>query len=551
MKTKSFLFSVLFLAAILVGCERPQQQTEGEANSYITVSVKSSMLSRAATDGDYIDGVGVENEIKSIDFYFFSTSGEPFKFNAPITTGSTSGYSNLYTVTEKTIETTEKDHVEEIVKVTLALQHNMGDYPGSIVAIVNGTRRFENLSFKDFRDHTFNGYATSNGFLMSNSVYVDNDGNEVFQTKVAPENFAVTAEAAKKKPIEIYVERTAVRVEVAQNDKAVTSYDTGYEFVNGTTTKVYAKIKGWDIVTVPIHAYTVKRINKDWEDEINDFTWNHPDEFRSWWADAQFNAENINKQFAYNLLKNPVGIGNYDYCLENTTLPIYAEVSGVHDQVKSRTNVTKAVIAAELVDKDGNKLEIASWYGKDYTIEGLKTAIANSLADKMLYGADGGWKPIEPNQIELVQGSGKDNEEKSYEVYCKLTDDAQSRYNWASDKGGTNIPNDLEQTYIRQNVEVAKVWNGMSYYIVNIEHLGLQEMDGKTTPPTYLPAYYGTVRNHAYQITFGAVKGLGTPVFDPEAIIPEPVQPDDTESFIEAQINVLSWHLIKQDVTLQ
>ena len=451
MKTKSFLFSVLFLAAILVGCERPQQQTEGEANSYITVSVKSSMLSRAATDGDYIDGVDAENEIKSIDFYFFSTEGEPFKFNAPITTGSTSGYSNLYTVTEKTIETTEKDHVEEIVKVTLALQHNMGDYPGFIIAIVNGTRRFENLRFEDFRAHTFNGYATTNGFLMSNSVYVDSTGNEVFQTKVAPENFAVTAEAAKQKPIEIYVERTAVRVEVAKKDQAVTSYDTGYEFVNGTTTKVYAKIKGWDIVTVPLHAYTVKRIDKNWGAEINGFTWNHPEDFRSWWADAQFEAKDINKEFTYNLLKNQVGLGNFDYCLENTTLPKYVANKEVHDQVASRTNVTKAVIAAELVDEAGNKLEIASWYGKDYTIEGLKTAIANSLADKMLYGADGGWKPIEPNQIELVQGSGLDGEEKSYEVYCKLTDSAQKSYNWSSDKGGTNIPDSLEQNYIRQN----------------------------------------------------------------------------------------------------
>jgi hypothetical protein len=76
-------------------------------------------------------------------------------------------------------------------------------------------------------------------------------------------------------------------------------------------------------------------------------------------------------------------------------------------------------------------------------------------------------------------------------------------------------------------------------------------MDGKTTPPTYLPAYYGTVRNHAYQITFSAVKGLGTPVYDELKDIPEPIKPDDTESFIEAKINVLSWHLIKQDVTLQ
>ena len=359
MKTKSFLFSVLFLAAILVGCEQPQTQTEGEANSYITVSVKSSMLSRAAADSGYIDGVDAENAIKSIDFYFFSSEGEPFKFNAPITTGSTSGYSNLYTVTEKTIavESTEKDHVEEIVKVTLALQHNMGDYPGSIVAIVNGTRRFENLRFEDFRAHTFNGYATTNGFLMSNSVYMDTiDGQptEVFQTKVTPENFAVTAEAAKKEPIEIYVERTAVRVEVAQKDNSVTSYDTGYEFVNGTTTKVYAKIKGWDIVTVPLHAYTVKKIDKSWGTEINGFTWNHPENFRSWWADASFAPENINKQFTYAQLNNGVGLGSFDYCLENTTLPKYVANKGVHDQVASRTNVTKAVIAAELVDGAGN-----------------------------------------------------------------------------------------------------------------------------------------------------------------------------------------------------
>ena len=40
-------------------------------------------------------------------------------------------------------------------------------------------------------------------------------------------------------------------------------------------------------------------------------------------------------------------------------------------------------------------------------------------------------------------------------------------------------------------------------------------------------------------------------VYDALKDIPEPIKPDDTESFIEAQINVLSWHLIQQDVTLQ
>ena len=93
MKARSFLFSLLCLAAILVGCEKPQTQTDGEANSYITVAVKSSMASRAAIDGGYITGENEENEITSIDFYFFATTGEPFKFNAPVTAGTQSGYS--------------------------------------------------------------------------------------------------------------------------------------------------------------------------------------------------------------------------------------------------------------------------------------------------------------------------------------------------------------------------------------------------------------------------------------------------------------------------
>ena len=547
MKARSFLFSLLCLAAILVGCEKPQTQTDGEANSYITVAVKSSMASRAATDGGYIEGVDAENAITSIDFYFFATTGEPFKFNAPVSAGTTSGYSNLYTVRTNDIEKST-GNVEEVAKVTLALQHNLGDYPGSIVAIVNGTQRFENLPIEDFKAHTFNSYKTDNGFLMSNSVYVDAAGKEVFQTYVTPENFALTSEAAKARPINIHVERTAVRVEVAQKESK-DKYDTGYEFISsGITKKVYAKIIGWDIITVPTHAYTVKKIDLNWASTINGFEWNKPSDYRSYWADAQYNASEINKSFKYNQLTNEVGLGKFDYCLENTTLPLYIETNGVHDQVASKTNVTKVVVAADLVDENGDAMQIASWFGKDYTLEGLKIAVANYMKDKMFYGgADATWKPIEPEHIKFVQGLGEEGTEKSYEIYFQLTDGALE-YFWSSNADGSNgIVKGQEQEYMRQMVEVAKFWNGKSYYIVDIQHLGVQEMEGTT----YLPAYYGTVRNHAYQITFSGVKGLGTPVYDYLQDIPEPIKPDDTESFIEAQINVLSWHLIKQDVILE
>lgn len=555
MKAKSFLFSLLCMAAILVGCEKKEapiveEDPTGGVKSYVSVSVKSSISSRLApnvTDGGYVEGEVAENKIQSIDFYFFDGSGNPFKFNSPVTEGSTASYTNMYTVTEGLTTTSSTGNVEEVVSVTMPLQHNMGDYPASVVAIVNGTQRFQNLPIADFRTHIFNNYATSNGFLMSNSVYKDASGAEVFSTPLSESNFALSEADAKLNPINIYVERTAVRVEVAQKT-AVEKYETGYKTLLGVdSVMVYAKIVGWDIVTTAKHAYTVKKIDLTWPDQINGMTWNMPADFRSYWADASWVADSLNKQFAYNGLKNQVGLGYFDYCLENTTEPEYLETSGVHDVVASRSNVTKAVIAAVLLNATGDTMRIANWYGQDYTIDGLKVAIANSLKNKMFYTEGGNWYPIKAEHIRFVQGSGLPGEEKSYEVYCQLTDAARA-YAWASHADGTGaIVNEDEDIYIRQNVEVAKIWNGRSYYMVNIQHMGTTEMNGTD----YLPAYYGVVRNHAYQITFGAVKGLGTPVFDPGSLLPEPVLPDDTESYIDAEINVLSWHLIQQEVTLQ
>jgi hypothetical protein len=59
------------------------------------------------------------------------------------------------------------------------------------------------------------------------------------------------------------------------------------------------------------------------------------------------------------------------------------------------------------------------------------------------------------------------------------------------------------------------------------------------------------VRNHLYDITISAVQGLGTPVYDPSRIITPEKPEDDQFSYIAAQINVLAWRVIQQDVTLQ
>ena len=87
-------------------------------------------------------------------------------------------------------------------------------------------------------------------------------------------------------------------------------------------------------------------------------------------------------------------------------------------------------------------------------------------------------------------------------------------------------------------LEKAQVWNGMGYYIVDIEHLGTKNING-------------VVRNHTYAINVDDINGLGTPVYDGDNDVEEPIKPEDSEAFIAAQVKVLSWKLVNQNVTLK
>jgi hypothetical protein len=80
----------------------------------------------------------------------------------------------------------------------------------------------------------------------------------------------------------------------------------------------------------------------------------------------------------------------------------------------------------------------------------------------------------------------------------------------------------------------------MSYYTVDIEHLGNNEITN-----------YAVVRNHSYVITVDGIKGLGTPVYDANNNVATPTEPEETSSYVAARINVLSWRIVNQNVTLQ
>ena len=94
----------------------------------------------------------------------------------------------------------------------------------------------------------------------------------------------------------------------------------------------------------------------------------------------------------------------------------------------------------------------------------------------------------------------------------------------------------------------AKIWSdGHTYYYLDIEHTsGMISGTPKVNK--------AVIRNHVYQINITGIVGLGTPIYvqsegdDPE--IPEVVKPTDTETFLAAQINILSWKIVNNDVVL-
>ena len=585
MKANKFLLGLALIGAILTGCEKGTG-TEGnyDTTSYMSVSIAQVGGTRATTDGPgetggFIVGETTENQITTVDFYFFDANGDAFVFGTDVENGAGSAFGtngNCYTYAPGTEVTGGSDgqNVGKIVNSTLVIKHNKGNIPTSMVAVVNcEAGAYKNLTLGVLKTATINHGAfihSTNGHIMTNSVYRGADGKEAFETPITLANLAINEANAIANPVVIYVERTAARVQVKQltthtsYSSTVGGYDTGVDIDidnAGNVKDVYAKIAGWKIVTYSNNATLVKDVEfATWTTaSLNGFNWNDPTNYRSYWANADKTAAQVTKGFKWNELTNLVD--GIDYCLENTTTPVYntdgfdALGAATEDKDISRTNVTKVVVAANLVDADDNTVSFIRWYGQDYSETGIKNAVAQVLRDKYMYKDASEYKYMEANDIEILSYNNVDpgtelNHQYYYQVYFQLSSAgaAKSWFTPTTDNTAMVATNAATVNATLAAVPRADYYNGMSYYIVNIKHLGTVE---KNASNEYQPAYYGVVRNHAYEISIESIVGLGTPVIDPYEEHEEPITPTDSESYVAAKINILAWHLVKQTVTLQ
>ena len=564
--------------------------TANEGKSYIAVNIKSVGTAGAGTraDGDYPQGSGTyedgtanEGRISKIRFFFFNSDGSAY-----IMKNKDVNYLELDASVSSAGEAGHLQTIEGKTTAMLVIKGETKTAPAYMVAVVNPQTlsKLENKAYREsqlrdeFTDKSFvkittdgTGNKQYGGFVMSNSVYAEN-GARVCASSVSGHVEDKPDEAAKN-PVDIYVERVVAKATTNVNatngmwkqisdgaDAGKYKIKVGEIFIDAENKKdVYAVVQGWGLADENGQALVEKQIDVNQTNLTSAILgidpWTSPDYHRCFWeasvgiTPAGGTNPNVNHKFSE--ITTPFGATPL-YTCPNT--PTYAEAAGVDGKFTSGVNtkpyentLTKVLVAAKLVYYDdannAHPADICKYRGIQILgAENVKKQVAKDHPEYWTVDPQDGSKHIllAPENLEYTKTNLTGSDPlKSYEVRPVLKAGVKV-YKKKSDGSfeTTDSNEELNKRLAESPVQVRN--EGMTYYYTPIRHLaGTTDKWG----------YYGVVRNHSYRITINTISGFGTPVYNPDEVI-EPVIPKDTETYLAARINVLSWRVVPSGVDL-
>ena len=596
MKKFTMFSSVLASALMLVVASCSSEDVAGGdaqngkgTTSFLAVNIEnvgSAPASRAYTQGtgSYEDGTTEESIINKVRFYFFNGDGTPYLLVNNDATQQTS-----VNYLEQTVEKDGNDHdhtAETKTKVVLVLKGETKAVPASVIAVINPevldntTLHSGTMTLSELRTSATGSkfYDTTNGFVMSNSVY-ESAGQDICSTPVANNVFS-TSDKALRNPVDIYVERVNAKVNAkidknykrtgetenawSQNAEGkyqikvgsidVTTYE---ENTNSTPTTheypVYAVVQGWQVADANGKAEVCKQIKTSWfAGELGINPWTTSDYHRSFWSESvPFNSgavtganRPVNHSFnGINMPLSDVFAATPVYTLPNTPDAV------VKNPKTSDNDLTKLIVAAKLVYKDADDsyktAQVCQYRGLTYLgEEAVKKQIVGGFAryfKKTTTESGDVYKSIEASDIAfktVVPGSPESSEVKNYEVVATLASTVGDLYVKKGDVWTIASKDDVNAALAKETAQVRST-DGATYYYTPIKHLGDAGKLGE----------YGIVRNHSYQVTIQNIKGFGTPVYNPDQEI-DPMIPSDENTYLAASIKVLSWRVVSSNVDL-
>ena len=413
----------------------------------------------------------------------------------------------------------------------------------------------------DVTGNSYNYFLMTNAPISTKASFTGSKPGDLEIQTLAPikvyNDKALAEGASKDNPI--YVERAVAKTQVAVNGSSttltVTTDVTSYK--NATV-----KFEGWKLQNTNKKYYPVRRVNAlttetgladidEWLDYFNGamsnrFIGTTADPYRTYWGidpnyDKNENDEDLSKD--YNILStvndwNQIGYSGQDseieYCLENTTTAKTMAENRLTSVLLKATFTPDGATASTSFFMINNTSAI-------YTEEEFLKVATAALKDS-----------------DALTGSEKLAVKTGLSTGLNITD-AAGVQSLLQINGGTspNLTDDQANAILAAAGGNIKYYlQGVTYYYATvIKHFGDTETplastdvinDASNYDEGKHLGRYGVLRNNWYELTIKSVKGPGEPVIPEIPVTP----PDKKESYINCEINVLSWAKRSQGVEL-
>lgn len=568
----SKLFPFACVALMMSACASDKEEIgsstrPGSDPQYLAVNIVNVGATPTTRTTDYENGTTEESAIKKVRFYFFNGDGSPYLIKNSGMGVEGGGDKNWLEASPADDTTSSKpSQTEKITQTVLVINGVQDAAPAAIVAVVNpGTVEATTLQNEEGGDvmrlselrysavgRNFYKKDADNGavsdFVMSNSVYV-NAGEDVCASLVAG-HVTTSAETAKAKPVDIYVERVVAKVTADVDNNAFelgngtnwdnTKYGTKKPVGKSGDYDVYAVIEGWGLASENGKAEIEKQVNKTWADGTLGFTpWTTSDYHRCFWEKSVRFDAGMGANPPINPTFNQLNAKMRDvlYTLPNTPESKVTDLKN--------NDLTKLAVAATLRYKDASNnwhyAEICRYNGVSILgIDNLKRQVALTFSQYYTSTDGATYTQLSKDDIDFKD---PDATTQQYLVTPTLADDAAgTKYYTKTTTGTTPTFTEVDKATVLAAIEADKAEirkDGRAYYYVPIKHLGSK---GKL-------AEYGIVRNHFYKITLSGITGFGTPVYDPTKVV-VPAVPTYQDTYLAARVQVLQWRVVTQSASL-
>ena len=581
---KSLLFSAVLAGLMLGSCsssddiagtsEKFSADGKGYVNITLNLPTQPQSTSRAAND-KFEHGVADEYKVNDATLILFAGADE-----------ATANFKAAYTLrgwkTEAQTEqiSTKLTKVQQINAIAagssdkiyafVVLNHNNalkvtaanGLQVGASTTDFTGT--FETLS-----KEVMNPTLKKDNLMMSNAVIVSKPGSDDFSsvnattlTNVTDNIYATESEATTHSAADIYVERLAAKVTLAN----ATGTSTNTVSVGTATAKTFSySLINWELANVNNSSYLTRQYDNTWNSYLSngaDFGGSVSSEyndnkyrfagtkvietgkgFRTYWGkDANYDSE---ASFSDGNAEPTLAGGASTYCYENT-------FNVAHQNVKETTcAIVKMKITPEGYS-DGTFFTIDDNKGVVYSKADVKTEIGKRFLAEM------GSAYVKTHYYPTVTGTITVKDVEFADAAGEVTITKMTLTD-----GATDLPvTDADLTTFKPSIKVNEFKDGYAYYTILIKHFGDEltpwNPSNKTTVSYPDPkseqnwlGRYGVLRNNWYKLDVTGVAAIGASTPGELNVNNDDTPDDNLKRYISCKINALSWAVRKQNTILQ